>query len=192
MVLMTGELVIILMSIIFIISIVRKIKKHRKLNLLSDFLFFISIYLIFSYYFMPFPITWTGYKAIGDALLPLNEAITLLPFTNMLFDIKHADALYYFIPIIPMMSGAALLGFSLPSFLTKIISIKHLLIVSLSIPIVLFSIHVVLRLLTGIMWKRADITDIIWFVLAFWLGFGFYHLETIFLLNNDKKNTISP
>lgn len=187
MVIMTGEIIIILLIIIFIASIAIKIKKKRELNLISALMLFVGIYLIFSYYFMPFPLNPTGYKAIGDEVLPLNEAITLTPFTNMLFDLKHADAHYYFGPIVPMMSGAALLGFSFFSLFKKANWTKLILALSTLIPIGLFSIHAVLRLITGIMWKRADVTDIIWFLSAFWIGYGFSYLNAIILGNADKS-----
>lgn len=165
----------IIFGIVWIIWIIRGIKSPP-VRPIGRLLFLGGCFLMFCYYFMEFPLNAAGFWSIVDDLLPLNEAIRIIPFERLIDNCQKGYFDYYFEPYWIFYGGAALIGFSINLAMKKPMSFKKNALVAFLIPFGGFAIHAIIRLITGAMWKRADVTDIIVFMVCYAVGYGVYLL----------------
>lgn len=137
---------------------------------LARAVFYFGCFLCFDSFFIPLPVNKVGFLALSDPLLPLKEAVRIIPFERMIEFRRHLD--YYFAPLYIMWASAFLIGFSLNTAFNKRYSLKKNIFISFIIPFSIFVLYAVIRLITGHMLKRADITDVIWFMMFYFIGYG--------------------
>lgn len=161
-------------------------KAPRPLRALPRLLFLSGCLLLFCCYFIPLPFDAAGFRAVSDDMLPFLDAVRIIPFSYAVECMPYTD--YYFSPLIPLFCGAALLGFSVNSAFNMPFSLRRNVRIGLIIPSSLFVFYALLRLITGAMLKRADITDIIWFALCYAAGAGmFLALSKLYALTQYKS-----
>ena len=149
-------------------------KPKSFINLCGRVLFLSASLFLFTAFFLPLPLNSRGFYAISDSLIPLNEAVRLIPFISVIESSNHLD--YYLSSILPMLMAAGLLGLSVNFAFKRKLSIKGNLLLAFLVPLGAFLAHAVVRLTTGAMLKQADVTNIIWFMLAYLIGYLFYLL----------------
>ena len=149
-------------------------RKKQPMRMVERFLFLGGCFMVFCFYFIELPLNAVGFWAIADDSTPLNEAIRIVPFQQLIAEIKH---LGYYFEIYPMLfGGAALMGLTINLAVKKPMSFKKNVLVAFLIPLACFAFHAIIRLSTGAMWKRADTTDIIWFMIFYSIGYGIWRL----------------
>ncbi|MBR3381814.1 MAG: hypothetical protein IKG85_02080 [Clostridia bacterium] len=129
-------------------------------------------FILFNFYFMPFPLDPRGFSAIADDVLPLAEAVRLVPFASAFDSRYHLD--YYFAELVLLFIGAALTGFSVNFAFNEPMKPLKNLFISFIIPFCVFAVHALIRLFTGAMYKCADVTYIIFFIAAYFIGYALY------------------
>lgn len=181
----------VIFGIIWIVWVVCGIKSPP-VRAIERLLFLGGCFLLFNFYFMEFPLNAGGWESVSDSLLPLNEAIRIIPFERLIDNCQKGYFDYYFEPYLVFYSGAALIGFSINLALKQPMTFKKNALVAFLIPLGGFAFHVIIRLLTGAMWKLADVTDIIVFMVCYAVGYGVYLLGRLILgkrqTEKEEKN----
>ncbi|MBR3460658.1 MAG: hypothetical protein IKH21_07745 [Clostridia bacterium] len=158
----------VLALIIFVLWAIRK-KEIGIIELLGRGLFVLSCILLFDYFFIPLPLNAVGFYAISDELLPIYDAINFIPFLSLVDNWKHLD--YYFDSIIPMLVAAMLLGFSVNICSGRRLTLKINFLIAFLVPFVVFVLYAMIRILSGVTLKKADISNVIWFAIAYFIGY---------------------
>ena len=156
-------------------------RKKQPMRMVERFLFLGGCFMVFCFYFIELPLNAVGFWSIADDLLPLNEAIRIIPFERLIEICQSGHADYYFEPYWIFYGGAALIGFAINLAMKKPMSLKKNALVAFLIPFGGFAIHAIIRLITGAMWKCADVTDIIVFMVCYAVGYGVYLLGRLIL-----------
>lgn len=173
MVMFELQLPAILAGIAFVVwNVIKRPKSF--VRFFGRLLFVGACFLCFNAFFMPFPIDARGFHAISDPTLPLKEAIILVPFESLKNNLKYLD--YYFNGLIPLLAAGPVLGLSVNLAFSKEPSALKNLLIAFLVPFGVFLIYAGIKLVTGEMYKVADITDVIWFMLTYFIGYGAYLL----------------
>ena len=151
-------------------------RKKQPMRMVERFLFLGGCFMVFCFYFIELPLDAVGFWAIADDVLPLNEAIRIIPFERLIEICQSGHADYYFEPYWIFYGGAALMGLTINLAVKKPMSLKKNVLVAFLIPLACFAFHAIIRLSTGAMWKLADTTDIIWFMIFYSIGYGIWRL----------------
>ena len=148
-------------------------KPQRQISYIGRAIFLTGCVVLAGYYLLPLPLDRVAFEAFMDPLLPLKEAIKINPIAQIIEDRRHLD--YYFANLLPIFGGAALIGFSMDILFAKNMPTKKHLLLSFLIPAGFFVFHAAFRLISGSMWKTAESGQILWFILFYFIGYGFCH-----------------
>lgn len=170
---------------LFVFTCIRK--KNRNKSVFIYLCFYVGVFLCFIFYFIPLPLDKKGFCVLGDSLLEINEAVIFEPFKVLSESGSHLR--HYFLPLLKLFAGAGLIGFSINNIGEKR-NFRIKTIIVLVFPLLMFIFYSLIRLFTGIMLKRADITDIFWFVLFYLIGYVIYLIKRRIDINekNDAVN----
>ena len=133
-----------------------------------------ACFFLFNAFFLPLPVDARGFEAVSDPLLPMEEAIMILPFQSLVLNKYHLD--YYFYQLLPMFAAAALMGFSINTAFSHPFTLKRNLMLSFLLPLIVFLFYAAIKLATGRCLKAADTTNIIWFMAAYFAGYSIFCL----------------
>ena len=158
-------------------------KPNRRVSFLGRGVFLVGCVILMTHYTIPLALDAITFNLFMDPLLPIGEAIKINHLAQIMEDKRHMD--YYFANIIPLFSGAAMLGFSMDLAFDLPLPRKKHLLYSILIPAGFFVFHAAFRLITGYKWKIADSGQIIWFVLFYFVGYG------VCLLSEKVRKRIS-
>jgi hypothetical protein len=191
MALESGWILIVLYAAIFIVASYISYKKQRSGNrVFCIALLLIGLYIVNKTFLLPIPFNYEGLlMSGGDNSVPFKDMFMFVPFQILIDYSKYIGIGEYFLSLSEFFAGSFLIGFSILGMLREKPRTQKFAVSvfwSFAIPIVNYILYIMVKLLTGYVWKYVDLTTLCVFVISYWVG-GLISILVCLLLDHANR-----